>query len=172
MHRSFLAALAALALLLPAATQAAHTPRTGTFTIAPAEGHDPARAVQVTLAWAEGRIATDVVALSRLGGLVADGYGLSQTVPVRFALGEEAGTLVFVGTARGGRAEGRFTFEPSVPFADQVERRVMDRPDDGQMIALALQGTGLTALDAFATMLGARARAQVVDLLVAGVTPA
>ena len=174
MRRSLLSLVAALALLMPASAFASKAPISGTFTIAPTTEAGATGAVQVTLSWDQdgSRIATRTVALSRLGGLVADGYGMSQEVPVRFTLDEDAGTFAFVGTARTGRAEGRFTFEASTVYANQVERRVMDRPTSDQLLALALQGTTLVDIDAFAEMLAGRARAQVVDLMVAGVTPA
>jgi len=164
----------AVVLLLPSIARA-DAPVSGRFTIMPAEGRDPSGTAQVTLAWDNqgSRLSSRALSLARLSGVLTDGLRGSTEVPVRFTMHEEAGALTFTGTARNGRAEGRFTFEASTVFADQAERRVLDRPTADQMLALTLQGTDLDAVAAFASqMAGRAARASAVDLLAGGVTPA
>jgi hypothetical protein len=89
------------------------------------------------------------VPFEKFSGLTVEVF-TSSAEKVRFDLHEDAGTLRFDGTFSGGRGTGRFDFVPSRAFADELERRGMERPTLDQQFEMARHEIGYDLLQALA----------------------
>ncbi|HYE59135.1 MAG TPA: hypothetical protein VD948_11545, partial [Rhodothermales bacterium] len=162
MHRLFAPALALLVLVCVPAV-AAQERVEGQFTVSPIPDPDRTGRVQLTLIHHGPdyhSTNSQSILLSRLRGLSAQALNATQRQLVQFTVEGEAGTISFEGSARGGRAEGQFSFTGSDRFADEVARRATERPNGRQLLSLAMEDARVRDLDALVSALAERPTTQ------------
>ncbi len=86
------------------------------------------------------------VPMSAFAGLTRDQLQ-SSGANVRFELVRDAGTLHCTGYASHGSGGGTFTFSPSTSFSDALASRGISRPDDTQLLRMAMANVTLAFID-------------------------
>jgi hypothetical protein len=94
------------------------------------------------------------VDLSRFVGL--GGAIPSGTVPARFELRGEAGTIIFEGEFRGGSGAGTFRFTPAAGFAAEIRRRGLGSATPEELVRAVVFDVTLAKADALLAVLSAK----------------
>jgi len=144
-RRALLTILSSAA-LIPAALPAQIDPR-GWFV---AREQDSGR-VQLSLSERPDNGGDEVIAvelpIAELRGLMR-GVANAASVPVRYALVREAGTITFDGATLGrGEIRGAYSFAVSSRFVAELVRRGFSRPADADQLRLALGDVGTPLID-------------------------
>lgn len=87
------------------------------------------------------------VTLDQLAGLTREQVLSSTGTNVRFQLKRDAGTFNFEGWFKEGNGSGHFTFSPNSAFAAELAKQGFGRPNDEQLLTLAMTDTGFAFLN-------------------------
>jgi hypothetical protein len=87
------------------------------------------------------------VTLDQLAGLTREQVLSASGNNVRFQLKRDAGTFNFEGWFREGNGSGHFTFSPSSSFANELARQGFGKPNDEQLLSLAMSDTGFAFIN-------------------------